>query len=170
MTLIATLKITAAVAGALVAGTFLLPRNVHVERTAVVLTPSDTVVALAASNSGYQAFNPYKSTDPNLRIELYGPENGVGAAFRFEGKDGKGTQTVASVSDSQVTYAIDLGPMGKPSQAIVAEPVEEGTKVTWTMDADMGFNPIARVMGLFMDGMVGPSFEKGLENLANVNA
>jgi hypothetical protein len=33
------------------------------------------------------------------------------------------------------------------------------------MNADMGFNPIGRVMGLFMDGMQGPIFDTGLANL-----
>ncbi len=35
---------------------------------------------------------------------------------------------------------------------------------------DLGINPVLRVMGLFMDGMIGPSFELGLANIADVAA
>ena len=40
-----------------------------------------------------------------------------------------------------------------------------GTQVTWTMNGDMGANPLYRWMGLFMDKMVGPDFDAGLANL-----
>ncbi|MEM6372939.1 MAG: SRPBCC family protein [Pseudomonadota bacterium] len=148
------------------AGTLLLPRHVHVERQATIAAAPADVLALAASNTGYQAFNPYQTTDPNLKIDTFGPDAGVGSGFAFEGRDGKGTQVVAEVSDAAVRYEIDLGPMGKPTQMIHTAAVADGTRVTWSMDADMGFNPVGRVMGLFMDGMIGKTFEQGLGNLA----
>jgi len=154
------------VAALTAAGSLLLPRHVHVERTATLQGTPEAVLALAASNTGYQNFNPYLTVDPALRISHFGPEAGVGSGFAFEGKDGKGTQVVAAVTGDAVHYEIDMGPMGKPTQAIVARPVEQGVHVTWSMDADMGFNPVGRVMGLFMDGMIGKTFERGLGNLA----
>jgi len=150
--------------------TFLLPRHVSVERTVVVESSPEAVLALAASNEGYQAFNPYRTMDPNLKVDLFGPTSGVGSGFRFNSKDGKGSQTVAAVSDDQVTYALDLGPLGKPTQSIKAAAVEGGTAVTWRMDSDMGLNPVFRVFGLFMDNMMGKTFELGLENLAKASA
>jgi hypothetical protein len=39
------------------------------------------------------------------------------------------------------------------------------TQVTWSMDGDMGANPVYRWMGLFMDKMVGPDFDSGLAQL-----
>ena len=44
-------------------------------------------------------------------------------------------------------------------------PAGAGTQVTWTMNGDMGSNPLYRWMALFMDKMVGPDFEAGLANL-----
>ena len=148
------------------ASTLLLPRHVTVTRSATMATAPEAILKLAASNAGYQEFSPYKS-DPSLKIELMGPTSGVGSAFKFTSDDVSGTQTVSAVSPSRVDYAIDLGPMGKPKQSI--EAIADGTNVTWRMEADMGFNPIGRVMGLFMDGMQGPVFEKGLSNLQNIN-
>ena len=168
MTLMQILAASAGVLAVVLAATWLLPRQIHVERQAAIKADPATVLALAASGEGYQRFNPYKSTDPALEIALFGPPSGVGSGFRFAGKEGKGSQTVSAVTGDAVHYRIDLGSMGKPSQTIRAEPNDGGAHVTWSMQADMGFNPIARVMGLFMDRMVGPTFERGLANLEAV--
>ena len=147
-----------------------LPRHVSIERTALIDAVPEAVIELAASNTGYQAFNPYKDLDPNLKVEMFGPASGVGSGFSFESKDGAGQQTVASVTADQVVFNLDLGPLGQPTQAISAVAVDGATEVTWTMDMDLGMNPVFRVMGLFMDGMIGPNFELGLANIADVAA
>ena len=166
MTFLTILAGTAGVLTLAAAGSLLLPRHVYVERQATLQGDADAVLTLAASNAGYQQFNPYITADPALKIEPFGPTTGVGSGFAFDGKDGKGTMTVADVSAQAVRYDIDLGPMGTPTQTIAALPTDAGVQVTWSMDADMGFNPIGRVMGLFMDGMIGKTFETGLGNLA----
>ncbi|MEL6564594.1 MAG: SRPBCC family protein [Pseudomonadota bacterium] len=147
-----------------------LPRHVSVERSAILDVAPDAVLALAASNAGYQAFNPYKTMDPQLQVDLFGPVSGVGSGFHFDSKDGTGHQTVSAVTADTVTYALDLGPLGQPTQSISAVPASGGAQVTWRVDADMGFNPVLRVMGLFMDGMMGPTFELGLEKLTQAAA
>ena len=155
---------------ALAVATQALPRHVSIERTTVIDAAPEAVIELAASNTGYQSFNPYKDLDPNLQVEMFGPVSGVGSGFSFESKDGAGQQTVASVSEDQVVFDLDLGPLGQPTQAISAVAIEGGTEVTWTLDMDLGRNPVFRVMGLFMDGMIGPNFELGLANIADAAA
>ena len=85
------LLIGAGVIGALGLLAFTLPQKVHIEREAIITAEPDKIFALASSNKGFQAFNPYKSVDPNLKIELFGPIEGVGSGFSFKGKDGQGT-------------------------------------------------------------------------------
>lgn len=149
------------------AGTLLLPRQVHVSRQATLSAPPEAVLKLAASNDGYQQFNPYLTADPQLKITDFGPNTGVGSGFRFDGKEGKGSQTVSAITATSVRYDIDLGAMGQPKQEISAVTSAGGTLVTWSMDMDLGINPVARVFGLFMDGMIGKTFEQGLDNLAS---
>ena len=161
---------TACGMAALAVAALALPRHVSIERTAIINAAPEAVIELAASNTGYQAFNPYKDLDPNLSVEMFGPASGVGSGFSFESKDGAGQQTVASVTTDQVVFDLDLGPLGQPTQAISAVAVDGATEVTWSMDMDLGMNPVFRVMGLFMDGMIGPNFELGLANIADVAA
>ncbi|PTX54347.1 polyketide cyclase/dehydrase/lipid transport protein [Litoreibacter ponti] len=170
MALIQTLAYGAGAIGLAIAATYLIPAQVHVERSALVEADPATVIALAASNRGYQKFNPYLAADPALKITHFGPDHGVGSSFHFDGRDGKGSQTVAEVGPAHVRYEIDLGPMGKPSQTLRVTPTDNGTQVTWSMDADMGLNPIARVMGLFMERMMGKTFEAGLSRIQAATA
>lgn len=143
----------------------LLPRKVVVTRQAdVALSPED-VIARVASTEGFQSFNPYCTTDPELKITPFGPASGVGSGFRFEGKEGTGTQTVSAVTATRVTHLIDLGAMGKPVQTIEATPCAGGARVTWTVTSDMGFNPVFRIFGFFMDRMLGKTYELGLKNI-----
>ncbi|WP_298975886.1 SRPBCC family protein [uncultured Roseobacter sp.] len=161
---------TACGVAALAVATLALPRHVSIERSAMIEATPEAVIDLAASNTGYQTFNPYKDLDPNLQVQMFGPATGVGSGFSFEGKDGAGQQTVAAVTEEQVVFDLDLGPLGQPTQAISAVAVDGATEVTWSMDMDLGMNPVFRVMGLFMDGMIGPNFELGLANIADVAA
>jgi hypothetical protein len=146
----------------------LLPRKVVVSRSADVAMSPEEVIAQVASTEGFQSVNPYCTTDPELKITPFGPAAGVGSGFRFEGKEGKGTQTVTAVTATSVTHLIDLGAMGKPVQTIAAEATDTGPRVTWTVTSDMGFNPVFRIFGLFMDRMLGKTYELGLKNMATL--
>jgi hypothetical protein len=107
---------------------------------------------------------------------MFGPASGVGSSFSFQSRDGADQQTVVAVEPNQVTFDLDLGPLGQPTQAISAVAVDGRAQVIWSMDRDkdkdmnLGMNPVFRVMGIFMDGMIGPSFEPGLANIADVTA
>ncbi len=157
---------TVAIIAAIALATLLLPRKVIVTRHADVNMRPEDVIARVASTQGFQTFNPYQTTDPNLKISPFGPSEGVGAGFRFEGKEGKGTQTITDVTATRVTHLIDLGAMGQPVQTIEARATEIGTRVTWTVTSDMGLNPVFRIFGLFMDRMLGKTYELGLKNIA----
>ncbi len=158
----------AGVVAILAAGTMLLPRNVRVERVATIAAAPADVIAIASSAEHYQTFNPYRKMDPAFKYEVFGPASGVGSGFKFDSKDGKGQAVVTKVATDRVEYALDLGSMGKPNQTILVTPDGAGSKVSWAMDADMGYNPIGRVMGLFLDGMIGPNHASGIQLLGEV--
>jgi len=155
-----------AIIAAVALAALLLPRKVVVTRQAHVDLRPEDVIARVASTEGFQTFNPYRTTDPDLQITPFGPAAGVGSGFCFEGKEGKVTQAVTEVTATRVTHLIDLGAMGKPVQTIEAKADGTGSLVTWTVTSDMGFNPVFRIFGLFMDRMLGKTYELGLKNIA----
>ncbi|MFK7793471.1 MAG: SRPBCC family protein [Devosiaceae bacterium] len=156
---------------ALAATPYALPDHKVVERSAVIQASPDAIYPLLTSSAGFQTFNPYRDADPNLEITFSGPAEGVGASFAFNGKDGQGTQTITGLEDNvSVTMQIDLGSMGQPVQTLTLEQIEDGTRVVWSVESQFGMNPIGRVFGLFLDGMLGQTYERGLANLSRVVA
>ena len=163
------LAIGGAALAVIVAVPFLLPAKTRIERSAVIAATPEKVFPLISTSQGFNRFNPFKDSDPDLKIAYFGPDSGPGAAFSWKGKEGAGSQTISHLeANRHVVMQLDLGAMGRPVQAFTLEPAKSGTKVTWSLDADFGINPIARVFGLFMDGMLGPVYERGLANLSKV--
>ncbi|MEL6678133.1 MAG: SRPBCC family protein [Pseudomonadota bacterium] len=157
-----------AIAATVAALPYALPGSATVERSAIIDASPEEIFPLLASNRGFQKINPYLDADPKLKIAFSGPDYGVGSTFAFDGKDGKGTQTITAMEENRsVTNLIDLGSMGQPVQTFTLTPVEGGTKVVWSTTSEFGMNPIGRVIGLFMDGFLGKTYEKGLTNISN---
>ncbi|MCR9134525.1 MAG: SRPBCC family protein [Alphaproteobacteria bacterium] len=165
MTTFQLLTIGASAIALIAAGSLLLPGQVRVERQAIIDATSEQVMELASSSEGYQQFNPFRTADPDLKIAPFGPAAGIGSGFHFDGEGGKGSQTVAAITANSVRYQIDMGPMGRPVQTITTSPTREGLLVSWSMDADLGINPVQRIFGLFMDRMIGDTLQQGLANL-----
>lgn len=128
-------------------------------------TPAQ-ILALVSSTAGFTAINPHLTQDPKLQINPFGPDSGVGSAFAFRGKNGKGTQTVSEVTASTVEYAIDMGGMGQSRQHIHVTPDGAQSIVQWSMTMDAGNNPLLRLFGLLADKIVGPPIQTGIDNLA----
>jgi uncharacterized protein YndB with AHSA1/START domain len=155
---------------AIAATPFALPDRAHVERTAVVHAPTAAVFGILSSSAGFDSFNPFRTSDPDLKVTFAGPAAGVGASFSWTGRSGSGSQTIVEVApDERVVMQLDLGPMGNPRQTFTLRPAKGGaTEVTWALDAELGANPIHRVLGKFMDKMLGPQYELGLQKLSKI--
>lgn len=148
---------------------FALPRVVSVERSTVIgAKPSDIfphVNALRAS----EAWSPWLGRDPEVMLIYEGPEAGVGNGLVWSSDHpqvGKGRQVItASDPDARVEMALDFGAQGSAEAYFTLDAVDGGTEVVWGFSTDTGYNPIARWMGMMMDGWVGADYEMGLSNL-----
>ena len=168
MKIMKTIAIIGVVLGGAIASGFLAPDHVVIQRDIQTSATPAAVLQLASSGSAYQSFNPYKASDPDLKITLQGPASGIGSGFAFDGKDGKGSQTITGQTESRVDYQINIDGMGSPTQAIATTATSQGTHVEWSMRMEFGNNPVMRLMGLIMPAMMGPTLEQGLSNLTNV--
>ncbi len=150
-------------------GAMLLPSKVHVERSIVINAPAAKIFNEINSLQKWSAWDPWHKKDPNMVNEYSGPESGVGNKniWKSNNKDvGNGAQTITeSVSNEKIITELDFGDQGKGGGSFLLAAEGEGTKIVWGMDADMGMNPIGKIFGLFMEGMVGKEFEEGLNNL-----
>jgi effector-binding domain-containing protein len=101
-------------------------------------------------------------------VKDYVTREGVGAKLVWSGNDkvGSGWQLItAAVSDQFVDSDLDFGAMGIAKSRMTLDQLDGVTRITWSLDADMGASPIGRYFGLAMDHMIVPDFAKGLTKL-----
>ena len=156
----------------LVIAAYMLPRQVHVDRSIAIDAPRAAVFAQINGFGTFNSWSPWFELDPDARYTLEGPAAGVGAKMSWVGDPatlGSGSQVVtASQPDERVAADVDFGKGGIAKQVISLTANGAGTKVTWGIDVDLGMNPVSRYFGLAFDGMIGKDFEKGLGNLKKV--
>jgi effector-binding domain-containing protein len=146
----------------------LLPRRASVTRSVAIARPASLVYATVNSFQLFPKWSPWQNLDPNMRQSTEGPRDGVGAKLIWSGNDkvGSGSQVItASTLNQSVASDIDLGKMGVARSNLLLVPDGPATQVTWTLDIDLGANPVSHYFGLMMDGMIGKDYERGLRQL-----
>ena len=152
----------------LFAGGYALSPKFSAVRSTTVAAPADKVYALIADPREWKRWTVWNQRDPAMQIAYSGPTSGAGAGWAWKSKsegDGKMTFTAAELN-RRVGYELFFPDFGTTSTGALELAAEgAGTKVTWSMNGDMGSNPLFRWLALFGDRMVGPDFEAGLANL-----
>jgi uncharacterized protein YndB with AHSA1/START domain len=149
-------------------GGYALSPAFKVTRSVSVAAPAEPVYALVAEPRRWKDWTVWNRRDPNMAIEYFGPASGAGAGWSWKSaSEGDGKMTFSAADPPRrVAYELYFPDFGTTSVGeIVLAPEGSGTRVTWTMNGDMGSNPLMRWMALLMDGMVGEDFEGGLANL-----
>ncbi|MEX2187311.1 MAG: SRPBCC family protein [Pirellulales bacterium] len=153
---------------------FLLPRQVHVERSATIDAPVAAVFAEVNDLRQWERWTPWsKDLDPTVELTYGDPTAGKGAWYTWTSKKfGAGKLEIV---DSQPGKSIEMllmfeGSAGGPAKCgFTFVPSDGKTNVTWYFDADMGVWPPGRYFGLFMDRLLGADFEKGLAKLKTIS-
>ncbi|HEV7915113.1 MAG TPA: SRPBCC family protein [Albitalea sp.] len=166
------LIVVVALGALLLIGGALLPSKFTVARSAVIDAPPDKVYALVASPRQWTQWSVWNRRDPAMKVDYAGPDSGTGAKWNWQSKSqGDGSMTfTAAEPPRRVAYELYFPDFGTTSAGDLALSPEgsNGTRITWTMNGDMGKNPLFHWMALFADDMVGKDFEGGLANLKAV--
>jgi len=147
---------------------FLSPAHVHVERSLTINAPAEIIHGQINNLKNWNNWSPWYKMDTAMKIEYNGTDAGAGAGYKWESNNdnvGKGDMTITSSTPDSISTAMNFMENGTATGKFVFAKSDSGTTVTWSMESDMGMNPIGRIFGLFMDGMLGPDFEKGLASI-----
>ncbi|MFZ6051138.1 SRPBCC family protein [Halocola ammonii] len=155
----------------LVVVTFLLPSKSEMQRSQVIDASPELLFEQVNDLENWEAWSPWHQLDPNMSLE-YSSDNpvGKGAWYKWDGNDqvGSGKLTILeSNPNNLIKTEMEFMNAGEPAHSDwIFEPVEGGTKVTWTFDGDM--SGIGKWFGLFMDSFLGPQYKEGLRLLDSV--
>jgi len=151
---------------------YLLPKTYKVERSITMKANPELIYSLTSDFTKWHLWVKWtKELDSTAVFELAGEPATVGASWKWTGKIlGNGEMVLAEVIPGQLVkydLAFDGGKY-KSVGKIVIENQGDSTKVSWFDEGNLGYNPINRYFGLFMDRMMGPDFEKGLAKLKTI--
>ena len=146
------------------------PSEFHVERTTVIEAQPGAIYPLISDFEESLRWSPWADLDPNMQKTFSGADEGVGQVYAWSGNDAVGAGEMKMVEvqpNERVRMELhNTRPFESTSMtAIELEPVDEGTRVVWSLSGR--FNLMERAFSLFfsMDEMVGPDFERGLSRL-----
>ncbi len=155
-----------------VVGAYVLPREPVVTRSVAIAAPAATVFPLVADLRRFPEWSPWFATDPDIVLIYTGPTDGVGQTVSWESRlptVGSGRETItASRPDSSVAMTIEFADQGTAEAWFELTAEGATTRVVWGFRTDLGLNPVNRYSGLWIDGIVGPDFERGLARLKAV--
>ncbi len=151
---------------------FLLPSDIRVERSVDIDASPEQVYDMVNDFQQFNRWQPWAQIDPDTRYVYEGPATGAGSRMMWYSDHpdvGDGMQEITlSEPYSKVRMALDFGTEGLAHSDYLIDEKDGGAELTWTLEADMGGNPIFRYVGLFMDGMVGAAYEQGLAKLQEI--
>ena len=147
---------------------FLLPSEFKVERSITIDASAEEVFAHVSDLKAWKTWGVWFKRDPDMKITYSGPDKAVGMKSAWVSEsEGSGEMQVLELSpNKRLTYSLyfpefDMGSTGE----FRLEEKEGKTLVTWMDYGDVGANPINHYFAAFMDSMIGPDFEAGLDNL-----
>ncbi len=150
-------------------GLLFFPSHIHVERSMVINKNRSTVFNYANNLKKYNEWSPWFELDTTAAYTSTGPESGKGATMSWVSKVnevGTGKMIIENtIEDSLIDLDLYFMESDEPAKGYYSFATEgDGTKMTWGIDFEAGANPMMRIMGKFMDSMVGVHFSKGLSN------
>lgn len=142
------------------------PATFHVERSVVISTSPDVVIAQIDDFHSWRAWSPWEKLDPGMTRSFGGAPAGVGAKYAWVGNKevGEGRMTIERSEPELIQIKLEfLKPFAATNTATFAfAPTAEGTRTTWAMDGNNNFVGKAFHLVMNMDKMIGPDFERGL--------
>ncbi|VUD48011.1 Carboxymethylenebutenolidase [Thalassocella blandensis] len=148
-----------------------LPDQTHVERSIQLNASPEVVFAYTADHKEFQKWSPWSKFDPDMTVTFSGPEQGIGSTMEWKGNEkvGVGRSTFTEyVPNEKATVALDFGEMGGGTATYILQDAGDGyTKLTWTFDTQ-NKTILEKYIGLVIDRMLGPEYEKGLADLKEI--
>ena len=148
---------------------FLQPGHYRVERSLVMQAKPEKIYPIIADLKTWEDWTAWnKELDPTITRTFSGSASGAGAVMSWDGKKtGQGEfKFIDATAPTRIGYSLAFE-HGKylSTGAFILETTPDGTRVRWTNEGDLGMNPISRLMGRFMDRLMGDDFSKGLSKL-----
>lgn len=147
-----------------------LPRHARVEVMTSIDAHPPIVFALINDFHRVSLWSPWLDTDPNARVVYAGPVRGVGATMTWDGSIiGTGSQVITETRPFEfIETVVNPRESGEHRSWFDLDSQNGMTTVTWSYEADQGYNIVARYFSLLLSGVVQRDYELGLSRLKDL--
>lgn len=153
----------------LIAGAF-APSRIEMKASTTINAPDSLVFEMVNNLHQWELWSPFAEGDTTMENQYHGPDAGVGAQMFWKSKQqGDGMMIIThSEPYKRVVFALDFMKKGQASSEWNFEKQNGNVKVTWSTTVEGLSYPMGRIMGLFMNGMMQESYEKGFKNIRTI--
>ncbi|NLJ07879.1 MAG: hypothetical protein GX437_09440 [Sphingobacteriales bacterium] len=144
-----------------------LPSKLVFENSVNISAKNSTVYPLVLNYQNWEKWDPWVKADKDMK-NTYTGVPGIGHKRTWESKkQGNGSmEIVEAETNKRIKAKLMFQDSGKPAwDNWQFDETPEGTKVTWKIEVETGFNPIVKYMFAFTKGKMNKVFKDGLDNL-----
>lgn len=147
-----------------------IPSSVKISRGIIINADSSLLYQELSDVKNWNQWLPWITADSGAIVQLSPVTNQPGSFFRWEGVKYKsaGTITIKEINQGEVLLLHELKDMNDAEGGfrIRSTGVKgEVTEVLWYMEYKLRWYPWERFYGIFVDHIIGPALDKGLEQL-----
>lgn len=154
-----------------IVASFFMPQNYTVERSIIIDAETSDVYPYVVNLKQWEKWGVWFKRDPDIELSYEGPDRAIGMRLEWKSEtQGDGEMEITLLEhNSKVGYSLFFPELDMGSDGVVEiEAVDEGSRVTWRDKGTVDNNPVNKFFILFIDGIIGPDFALGLENLKTV--
>ena len=149
---------------------FFLPSSVYMEREITIKAEAETVFNQINNLGNLKNWSPWYDIDTATVYTFNDIPEGVGASYKWESDNRNvmsGIQTIVKSKPFEyVETELDFMRGDISLSGHKLKSLGDSVNVVWWFSTDFS-NPLQRYFGLIFDKMLGPDYEKGLQNLKN---
>lgn len=162
--------ITAATAGAVVLGGYLLPKETQVARSIDIQASPGSVFGLINDLEKHQLWSSWKENDPTMEFQYGEKRVGEGARYTWTSRhSGAGSLTITrSVPNKGIEFFLDFGKQGTGRGFYTIEAHDGSVTMTEGFSTYSGKSILDRYFGLFMRITLPKYFDSELATLKEV--
>ncbi len=147
---------------------FFMPAQYQIERSVTINSPVESVYRQVIDYQKWKAWAPWPKMDPEAQYSYQGTMGTTGAKWSWKGEVlGTGSLTLETFEPYRSIHSklVFEEPQAMESDDIWEfEAVQNGTKATWITKGELDY-PLGRLFGPFIESMLAPDIESGLEGL-----
>ena len=149
-----------------------IPSSVKISRGIIVNADSIKIYNQLSDVKEWGQWMPWVTADEGSIVQTSPVTNGPGAFFKWKGLNLKnsGTITLLTLSPNLITAKYELKDMNKSEGGFRIRTLPNNLlqcEVQWFMEYKLKWYPWERFYGIFLDHIIGPAFDKGLQELKN---